>query len=128
MAKKKTETIESYTLRNGEKRYRFQIYIGVDPLTGKELRTTRSKFKTKKEAELALARLKLDIANGQYKKLQAESYQEVYDLWIKVYEKTVEESTFVKTIGIFRNHILPVMCAYKIDKINVAICQRHTDE
>lgn len=128
MAKKKTGTIESYTLKNGEKRYRFQIYIGVDPLTGKEQRTTRSKFKTKKEAELALARLKIEISNGQYKKIQAETYQEVYDLWIKVYEKTVEESTYVKTVGIFRNHILPAMGAYKIDKINVAICQRHVDE
>ena len=128
MAKKKTGAIESYTLKSGEKRYRFQIYIGLDPLTGKELRTTRSKFKTKKEAELALARLKLEIANGQYKKVQAETYQEVYDLWIETYKKTVEESTFVKTIGIFRNHILPAMGAYKIDKINLAICQRHVDE
>ncbi|MFF3102992.1 site-specific integrase [Viridibacillus arvi] len=128
MAKTKTGSIESYKLKNGETRYRFKVYIGLDPLTGKELRTTRSKFKTKKEAELALARLKLEIANGEYKKIQAETYQEVYDLWIKVYEKTVEESTFVKTIGIFRNHILPAMGAYKIDKINVDICQRHVDE
>ncbi|EJQ88383.1 hypothetical protein IGW_05062 [Bacillus cereus ISP3191] len=126
--KEKKETIESYTLKNEEKRYRFQIYIGLDPLTGKELRTTRSKFKTKKEAELALARLKLEIANGQYKKVQAETYREVYELWVKVYEKTVEESTFVKTTGIFRNHILPAIGDYKIDKINVDICQRHLDE
>lgn len=128
MAKKKVGTIESYTLKNGEKLYRFQVYIGVDPLTGKELRTTRSKFKTKKEAELALARLKLEIANGQYKKVQAETYREVYELWIKLYEKTVEESTFVKTTGIFRNHILPDMGDYKIDRINVDICQRHVDD
>lgn len=128
MAKKRTGTIESYTLKNGEKRYKFQIYIGLDTITGKEMRTTRSKFKTKKEAELALARLKLEIANGQYKKIQAETYQEVYDLWINVYEKTVEESTFVKTLGIFRNHILPAMGAYNVDKINVDICQRHVDE
>lgn len=128
IAKKKTGIIESYTLKNGEKRYRFQIYIGLDPLTGKELRTTRSSFKTKKEAELELARLKLEIARGEYKKVQAETNQEVYDLWIKVYEKTVEESTFVKTVGIFRNHILPAMGAYIIDKINVDICQRHVDK
>lgn len=127
MAKKKTGSIESYTLSNGQKRYRFKVYIGIDPLTGKEKRTTRSNFKTIKEAELALARLKIEIANGQYKKVQAETYREVYELWVKVYEKTVEESTFVKTTGIFRNHILPTMGAYKIDKINVDICQRHVD-
>lgn len=128
MAKKQTESIESYTLKNGEKLYRFQIYIGVDPLTGKEQRTTRSGFKKKKDAELALARLKLEIANGQFKKVQAETYREVYDLWIKIYENTVEESTYVKTVSIFNNHILPAISSYKIDKINLAICQRHVDE
>ncbi|MEA0553570.1 Arm DNA-binding domain-containing protein [Lysinibacillus irui] len=59
-------------------------------------------FKTLKEAELALARLKLDIANGTYKKKRAETYQEVYDLWVVQYENTVEESTFVKTTGILK--------------------------
>ena len=128
MAKTKTGSIESYKLKNGELLYRFKVYIGLDPLTGKELRTTRSKFKTKKEAELALARLKLEIARGDYKKVQAETYQEVYELWIETYENTVEESTFVKTVGLFRNHILPAMGTYKIDKINVDVCQRHVNE
>lgn len=38
---KSTTTIEKYELKNGEKRYRFQIYIGIDPLTGKEKSTRR---------------------------------------------------------------------------------------
>lgn len=53
---------------------------------------------------------------------------ELYDLWIVQYEKTVEESTFVKTRGYFKNHILPAMGSYKIDKINIDICQKHFDE
>ncbi|WP_153721059.1 site-specific integrase [Sporosarcina cascadiensis] len=128
MAKKKSNTIEPYTLKNGEKRYRFKIYIGIDPLTGKELRTTRSKFKTKKEAELALARIKLEIDKGTFRKKQVETYQEIYDLWVIQYEKTVEESSFVKTTGLFRNHILPAMGEYKIEKIHVDVCQKHVDE
>ncbi|WP_227752137.1 Arm DNA-binding domain-containing protein [Viridibacillus arvi] len=55
MPKKKLSTIESYKMKNGEKRYKFQFYIGVDPLTGNQKRTTRRGFKTKKEAELELA-------------------------------------------------------------------------
>ncbi|WP_223553873.1 site-specific integrase [Lysinibacillus sphaericus] len=128
MAKKKATPIESYTLSDGQKRYMFKIYLGVDPLTGKELRTTRRGFKTQKEAELALARMKLEIANGTFRKTQAETYQDVYDLWVTQYEKTVEESTFVKTIGIFRNHILPAIGAYKVDKMNIDVCQLHVDE
>lgn len=68
MAKKKqTTTIQEYNLKSGEKRFMFQLYIGVDPLTGKEQRTTRRGFKTKKEAELALARIKLQVSEGTYK-------------------------------------------------------------
>lgn len=128
MAKKKVLPIESYTLKNGGKRYRFQVYLGVDPLTGKDMRTTKRGFKTKKEAELALAQIKLEVAKGTYKKERAETYQEIYDLWVKQYEQTVAESTFVKTTGIFKNHILPAMGAYKIEKINVDVCQKHVYE
>ncbi|BDH62891.1 site-specific integrase [Lysinibacillus sp. PLM2] len=128
MAKKKTTPIECYTLKNGQKLYRFKIYVGVDPLTGKEQRTTRSGFKTKKEAELELARIKLEIEKGTFRKTVAETYQDIYNLWIMNYENTVEESTFVKTKGIFNNHILPAMGNYKIEKINIDVCQKHVDE
>ncbi|MBG9691376.1 integrase [Lysinibacillus sphaericus] len=121
-------TIQSYELKNGQKRYMFQLYIGVDPLTGKEQRTTRRGFKTKKEAELTLARLKLEIDKGNYKKESLETFQEVYELWINQYENTVEESTFNKTINYFKNHILPTLGKYKIEKINVALCQNIVNE
>lgn len=125
---KSTTTIEKYELKNGEKRYRFQIYVGIDPLTGKEKRTRRSNFKTQKEAKLELARIKLQIDNGTFFKQVAETYLDVYNLWVKQYEKTVEESTFVKTTGIFKNHILPAMSDYKIEKITIDVCQKHVDE
>ncbi|OLN23963.1 site-specific integrase [Domibacillus antri] len=128
MKKSSGTKITPYCLKNKEKRYRFKVYCGVNPLTGKPMYTTRSKFKSPKEAELALARLKLQISNGEYKKTQCETYLDVYNLWVSYYENTVEESTFIKTIGIFRNHILPALGDYKIDKINVDVCQRHLDE
>lgn len=128
MKKRNSTPIECYQLANGEKRYLFKIYLGIDPLTGKEKRTTRRGYKTKKEAELALARIKLEVSNGTFRKTQAETFQEMYDLWIVQYENTVEESTFVKTTGIFRNHILPSIGAYKIEKMNIEICQRNVNE
>lgn len=128
MAKKKVSPVKSYTLKNGDKRYEFPVYLGIDPLTGKQKRTTKRGFKTIKEAELALARIKLDVAKGTYHQKRAETYQEIYELWIKQYEKTVEESTFVKTLAIFKNHILPAMGAYKVEMIHVDVCQKHLDE
>lgn len=128
MAKKKVLPIKSYATKNDAKRYEFSVYLGVDPLTGKQKRTTRRGFKTQKEAELALARIKLDVANGTYHQERAETYQEVYELWLQYYEQNVAESTFVKTTRIFKNHILPKMGAYKIEKINVDVCQKHVYE
>ena len=128
MAKKKLSPIKSYKLKNGETRYEFPVYLGVDPLTGIQKRTFKRGFKTRKEAELALAHIKIAVANGTYHQKRAETYQEIYDLWVIQYENTVEESTYIKTLSIFKNHILPVMGAYKIEKIHVDICQMHVDE
>lgn len=124
----KQTTIKSYKLKSNSTRYMFHLYIGVDPLTGKELSTTRRGFLTKKEAKDALAALKVEISKGTFRKKQLETYQDIYDLWVNHYENTVEESTFVKTTRIFKNHILPAMGAYKIEKIDVAVCQKHVDE
>lgn len=125
---KKISPIRSYKLKNGETRYEFPAYLGIDPLTGKQKRTMKRGFKTRKEANLAHARLKLDVANGTYKQERTETYQELYNLWIIQYEKTVEESTFVKTLGYFKNHILPSMGKYRIEKINIEICQKHFND
>lgn len=68
MSKKSSTTIDCYQLKNGEKRYKFQVYIGTDSLTGKQKRTTKRGYKTIKEAKLALARIKLEIDKGTYQK------------------------------------------------------------
>lgn len=128
MSKSTINAIKMYTKKNNEKCYMFKVYCGIDPLTGKEQYTTRRGFKTKKEANQALAQIKLEISKGEFKKKQVETYVEIYELWITQYEKTVEESTFIKTTGIFKNHILPAFGAYRIEKINVEVCQRHVDE
>lgn len=106
----------------------FSLYIGVDPLTGKEMRTTRRGFKRSEEAKLALSQAKLQIYNGTFRKQQVKTFEDIYNLWINHYEKNVEESTFIKTIGIFKNHILPAMGNYRVEKISVDICQKHLDD
>ncbi|MEI3599334.1 MULTISPECIES: site-specific integrase [unclassified Oceanobacillus] len=120
--------IKQYKLTNGEIRYEFQVYLGTDEATGKQMRTTRRGFKTKKEAELALARIKLQVASGEFRKERAETFKEVYELWLLQYENTVEQSTFVKTVSLFDNHILPSIGEYKIEKITVDICQKAVND
>lgn len=72
--------IHSYKIQDGEVRYKFNIYIGIDPLTGKEKATTRSGFKTRKEAKDTYLALQQEIQNGTYNKNANDSYRQVYDL------------------------------------------------
>lgn len=124
----KDKIIKSYKLKNGEVRYMFRLYMGVDSLTGKAMSTTRRGFKTKLEAQDALAELRVQVNNGTYKKRAVETYKDIYNIWIEIYEETVQDSTFLKTSRIFRNHILPDMGDYKIDRIDVATCQMHVNQ
>jgi len=120
-------SIKTYK-KDGKVFYMFQIYIGTDQLTGKRIKTSRRGFTTKKEAQLASARLQIEIDNGEFRKKSVNTFIDIYNLWIEQYKNTVQESTFVKTKGIFKNHILPSLGEYKIDKINVQLCQKHVNE
>ncbi|PIC80705.1 site-specific integrase [Sporosarcina sp. P18a] len=124
----KQTPIKPYKLKNGDTRYMFRISLGTDPLTGKQKNTTRRSFRTRKQAQLAYDRIKFELRNGTFRKQTAETYNDIYLIWIKSYEKTVQDSTFLKTSRLFKNHILPAMGHYKIDKIDVAICQKHVEQ
>ncbi|MEK4131282.1 site-specific integrase [Solibacillus sp. FSL W8-0474] len=122
---KKYPQIKHYQLKNGTTLFRFTIYIGVNPLTGKEETVTRSKFKTVKQAELAIEKLKFEFSNGLNPTSMLKTYNQVYEQWIESYQVSgVVMSTFSKTVGYFENHILPFFGERKLAKINVAMCEQ----
>ncbi|AEB29578.1 putative phage integrase [Carnobacterium sp. 17-4] len=116
-------TINKYKTKDGKTAYKFNAYLGTDSMTGKKKRTTRQGFKTKKEATLALSRLKLDIEMNGFKKSSTSKFKDVYELWIVQYKNTVKESTLNKTLELFNNHILPIFGDLYMDKITVVFCQ-----
>ncbi|MEG2254005.1 MAG: Arm DNA-binding domain-containing protein, partial [Vagococcus sp.] len=90
-------SFDQYKDKNGEKRWKFQAYLGINPETGKPVKTTRRNFKTQREAKLALATLQSNFENELSKKEKPKKYKEVYDSWMVEYEKTVRGSTLLKT-------------------------------
>ena len=117
--------INEYKSKNGERRYGFQIYLGVDPQTGKKKTTRRAGFKTKKSAELALPRLKLEIANkGAIEKDNNVLFSKVYHEWYQQYINTVRESTYARTAGMFDNLILPIFGDKRIRTITTTQVQK----
>lgn len=119
--------IKEYKLASGETRYKFKVYLGINPYTDKEVRPTRRGFKTRREANVELKRLKAnwldDIETKQAKLNEEKSFEEVYDSWLEEYKTTVKESTLYKTEQLFKNHILPAFGEKKITEITPMIAQ-----
>lgn len=121
-------TFSQYKTKNGDKRWKFQAYLGINPSTGKPVKTTRRNFKTQREAKLALARLQNDYENNLLKKDKPKTYKEVYELWMTEYKKTVRGSTLLKTERIFKNHILDELGDIYISEINPIKIQELMDK
>lgn len=121
--------IKKYTTKNGETRYLFQTYLGIDPLTGKERRTTRRGFKTMKEAKQAERNLLLDVEENGLPSNQSDGFQdptfeEIAYLWLKSYKTTVKPSTFENVRSKVEKMTEEHFKELKLKKITVAYCQR----
>lgn len=121
--------IKKYTTKNGETRYLFQTYLGIDPLTGKERRTTRRGFKTIKEAKQAERNLLLDVEENGLPSNQSDGFQdptfgELASLWLENYKTTVKPSTFENVRSKVEKMTEEHFKEMKLKKITVAYCQR----
>lgn len=127
--KKIDDRVKSYTTKNGDTRYMFQLYCGTDQLTGKKKRTTRRGFQTAFEADIELKRLELELSNDvSIEKKKSVKFKQVYEMWFEDYKKTVRESTWASTKQIFETHILPAIGENFIDRMNVLDCQKIVNE
>lgn len=121
--------IKKYTTKNGETRYLFQTYLGIDPITGKERRTTRRGFKTMKEAKQAERNLLLDVEENGLPSNQSDGFQdptfgELAFLWLENYRTTVKPSTFENVRSKVEKMTEEHFKELKLKKITVAYCQR----
>lgn len=121
--------IKKYTTKNGETRYLFQTYLGIDPATGKERRTTRRGFKTMKEAKQAERNLLLDVEENGLPSNQSDGFQdptfeELAQLWLENYKTTVKPSTFENVKSKVEKMTEEHFKELKLKKITVAYCQK----
>ena len=120
--------IKKYTTKNGETRYLFQTYLGIDPLTGKERRTTRRGFKTMKEAKQAERNLLLDVEeNGlpsERSQLLNPTFEELASLWLENYKTTVKPSTFENVKSKIEKMTEEHFKEMKLKQVTVTYCQR----
>jgi integrase len=118
-------TFKQYIKKDGSEAWMFQAYLGTDYVTGKEIRTTRRGFKTKKKAQVELNKLLVDFNNQPtLKKNTNITFGELYELWLAMYMQTVNTRTFQNVTHQFNNHILPTFEKVKINKLSIPNAQK----
>lgn len=126
---RKDNMITKYTKKDGTKRYVLQVYLGIDPTTGRPVKTTRRGIRTEREAKILEAQLKAEfMKNGELQRVNRVTFKEICDLWLIQYETTVKENTFVIQKQVINKHIIPKLGNKFIDKIKLQDCQSIANE
>lgn len=121
--------IKKYTTKNEETRYLFQTYLGIDPLTGKERRTTRRGFKTMKEAKQAERNLLLDVeenglSSNHSDGFQNPTFEKLASLWLENYKTTVKTSTFENVKSKVEKMTEEHFKEMKLKQVTTTYCQK----
>ena len=120
--------IKQITKKDGSIVYRANVYLGVDKVTGKDVKTSitgRTKKEVKqvkqktKEAEIAF----LQNGSTRFQASNITTYKELASLWWESYKHTVKPNTQLNVRRLLDNHILPLFGSYKLDKLTTPLIQ-----
>lgn len=76
-------------IRKRGSNWSYTIDAGTDPVTGKRKQSSRSGFRTKKDAELAASKAELELADGTFIKEQNMPYRKITEKWMEYYKAGV---------------------------------------
>ena len=112
------------------KRRTWEYYFDAGKIDGKRKRVSKSGFKTKKEAEAALAKAMDEYNNvGTVFKPSEITASDYLDQWYDLYAKpNLKYHTLQAYSQIIRNHLKPRFGMYRIKAITPAICQEYANK
>ncbi|MBY5034090.1 site-specific integrase [Streptococcus gallolyticus] len=111
--------------KNGATVYRASVYLGVDQVTGKKVKT-KVTGRTQKEVKQKARQEKIAFQQDGFTRFQATSiasYQELAELWWESYKYTVKPNTQDNIKRLLDNHVLPLFGVYKLDKLTTPLIQ-----
>ena len=111
--------------KDGSKVYRANVYLGVDQVTGKKVKT-KVTGRTQKELKQKANQEKIAFQKAgstRQKAITIKNYQELATLWWESYKNTVKPNTKGNVRALIDNHILPTFGEYKLDKLTTPLIQ-----
>ena len=121
-------TFQSYTTKSGKRLWSVKAYLGINPATNKQVNLQKKGFSNKKEAQLFYNLKIVEIEKNGFKVQQADTFKEVYELWLVTYKLTVKESSYNRLKLQFNKHILPAFGDQKIKSIKPVDLQQYANE
>lgn len=110
--------IKEYTKQDGTKAYMFVAYLGVDPITGKQKRTTGRGFKTKRDPKIAEAKLQTEVEEHGFRNAPKKmTFREAYEGCLSQYALTVRESSLNVVTALISKGILTELGNRNVDTI-----------
>lgn len=111
--------IEKYT-KQGKTFYKFKVYTGINPKTGKKSQTTRSGFTTKAAATAERRKIQAKVANGSYWDIDnitaPQTVGDLFDEFIKLKSQSIRSST-LRNYKHAKNHFKDILNV-KLDKLS----------
>ncbi len=105
---RKHRSVRGSVVKRG-KTYSLVLDVGRDPQTGKRRQKWHSGYRTKREAEAALAELVGTVNHGTYVERTRQTLNEFVDDWLTAIEPTVRPATHYSYARNLRLHVLPYL-------------------
>lgn len=117
--------IKQKTKKNGQTVYQTSLYLGIDSVTGKKVRTTIT-ARTKKEVQLKARQKQAEFeqkGGTVYQEVKITYFHELLDMWFDTYKLGKKENTIRVFNNIKKNYILPTLGSLKLDNITTLLLQ-----
>ncbi|VPB49073.1 phage integrase: site-specific recombinase [Streptococcus pneumoniae] len=122
--------ITEYTKKDGSTVYRSSVYLGIDTVTGKKVKTTIS-GRTKRELKAKALQAQIDFekdGSTVYKTVEIKTYAELVENWLETYCHTVKKATLTIIKSRLNNYLLPAFGEYKLDKLTPPVIQKQVNQ
>ncbi|MBU8880617.1 site-specific integrase [Bacillus sp. FJAT-29790] len=112
-------------VKKGNASWYYVAEVGINPVTGNRKRKKKSGFKTKREAELALAQIETEVSHGSYVEPSNMLYKDYLLEWFKGKRNSIGEQTVVVYENILNSRIIPSLGHFSLSKINAMYIQKY---
>ncbi|MFI3685618.1 tyrosine-type recombinase/integrase [Vagococcus fluvialis] len=106
-----------------EKLWKFQCYLGTTEF-GEQVRTTRSGFKTRKEAFRAYSKMQMEFDRNQFKMGGNFTFKDLYEEFLEQYRGKVKASTVMILRRAIEDHALQYFGNLFLKDITVRYCSK----